>query len=127
MRICFLLILIPIISSCSLFRSSEREQSSGPEGFAPGPVTHEIELSMGRSLDKSALRNQYRDDFKHIRKRANEGVVEAKYHLGVMYLRGIGTRPNRTKAQRWLNEASVEGHRQATQVLIGMLQSAGYK
>lgn len=127
MKFIYTLILVPLCFSCSSWWGGEKKKSEGPPPGTPRPVTHETELSWRRSLDRRALIENYRDDFLHIRKRAHQGVLEAKYHLGVMYLRGIGTRRSREKAQKWLNEASVEGHTQATNVLIGMLQEAGYK
>ena len=127
MKYVYTLILVPLCFSCSSWWTSKVKATGRPAGPAPVPVTHETKLSWQRSLDKRALIENYRDDFLHVRKRAYEGVLEAKYHLGVMYLRGIGTRVNHKKARKWLDEASVEGHKQATQVLIGMLQSAGYK
>jgi len=56
---------------------------------------------------------------------AEAGNAEAQYRLGVMYEKGLGTRPDYGQAMQWYTTAAEQGHAVA-QYTLGMIAWTGY-
>lgn len=52
-------------------------------------------------------------DFEEIRRQAEQGSPENQFHLGYMYLHGIGVTKNPQVAKKWYTHAAEQGHRDA--------------
>ncbi len=80
-----------------------------------------------------ALGHEYRqgdmsdwdEGVKWYRKAAAQGNEEAQYYLGLMILRGTGTRQNPTEAVTWLLKAAEQGNVEA-QVTLGQVYAGEY-
>ena len=57
----------------------------------------------------------YKKAFKILTKASNEGDINAKYNLALMYYQGDGTDINVTKTAELLNQAALGGHKKAIQ------------
>ncbi len=55
---------------------------------------------------------------------AEQGDVDAKYNIGVIYLKGIGVKENHALAAKWLQVAAEQDHKHA-QWLFGMMHQFG--
>ena len=47
--------------------------------------------------------------FEWYQKAANHGLASAQYNLGLFYLHGLGTQPNREMAIQWFKKAAAHG------------------
>lgn len=58
-----------------------------------------------------------------IRKKAEQGDVEAQNNLGDMYFEGTGVSQDYKQALKWLTKATAQGHAGAHKYLAGMYYS----
>ncbi|WP_338813141.1 tetratricopeptide repeat protein [Bernardetia sp. Wsw4-3y2] len=66
----------------------------------------------------------YNEGFKWTKLAAQQGVVEAQYYVGMMYLEGKGTTKNYTEAIKWHKEAIKSNHAEAM-FSLGALYAQG--
>ncbi len=59
-----------------------------------------------------------------LRCRAEQGVAQAQYELGMKYLNGEFPEESHLKGLQWLNQAAKQGHREASYVLDRMALSS---
>ncbi len=55
----------------------------------------------------------YESAFKRFGKLSAKGSAISQYHLGLMYLKGLGVLQDFCRAHLWLNMASSQGHKKA--------------
>ena len=53
---------------------------------------------------------------------ASEGLVDAQFELGVMYLEGVGIEQDDDQALEWIFRASLQGHKQAERLMGQIMQ-----
>ncbi|WP_455210937.1 SPOR domain-containing protein [Kaarinaea lacus] len=73
------------------------------------------------------VRKSYRSAAKWYKKAAEVGYPYAQYNLGVLYLEGKGVKKNKDEAIYWLQIASLQGVKQADQLLEKLGHQAAAK
>lgn len=63
-------------------------------------------------------KGDYSQAIAHLEKAANANHADAAYHLGEMYLNGVGVEANKQTAIRWYKVAAKAGHKQAKRKLF---------
>lgn len=58
--------------------------------------------------------------FRYFSMAAEQGDVESMYRLGLCYEQGLGTESSLEDARKWLNQASLQGHSEASNKLTTM-------
>ncbi len=80
-------------------------------------------LSIGRIfIDGEIIEQDCELGFDCVGVAANMGLAEAQYILGLLYEDGIGTPRNHDMAIAWLSEANNNGHPNALDALISILE-----
>ena len=69
---------------------------------------------------ESLIAGSYNSAFKGFARLSARGSVVSQYHLGLMYLKGIGVLQDFCRAHLWLNVASSRGHKKA-RIQLGKL------
>ena len=62
---------------------------------------------------ESFVDGSYESAFKRFSRLSAKGSVISQYHLGLMYLKGLGVLQDFCRAHLWLNMASSRGHKKA--------------
>jgi len=73
------------------------------------------------------VRKSYRTAAKWYKKAAEVGYPYAQYNLGVLYLEGKGVKKNKDEAIYWLQIASLQGVKQASEILDKLGEQAAPK
>ena len=84
-----------------------------PAGKKKGKeMTEEERNRFNESLSKADAekRTEERTAFEKRLARAGEGSKTAQYDVGMMYLKGTGTEPDRAKAREWLDKSAAQNH-----------------
>ena len=66
---------------------------------------------------ESFVDGSYESAFKRFGRLSAKGSAISQYHLGLMYLKGLGVLQDFCRAHLWLNIASSQGHKSANQQL----------
>ena len=72
-------------------------------------------FSVSDELADAFANNDYHKAFKLLQKAADNGNINAKYNLALMYYRGDGTKQNIQKSLKLLEVAAKKGHTKALQ------------
>jgi TPR repeat protein len=86
-------------------------QPAAPQS-APRALTPAEQAKARAEKDKNAVKQ-----LEFYKKRAEEGSDHAQYELGMRYLDGKGTPPDKKLAREWLAKAAKQGHSQAAKKL----------
>ena len=92
--------------------------------LAESPVDDWYEVTGGDGLNKTDRRiynyafeafiaGSYDSAFKGFSRLSARGSCVSQYHLGLMYLKGMGALQDYCRAHLWLNIASSQGHKKA--------------
>jgi TPR repeat protein len=96
-----------------------------PLHLAVAPLDDWYEVMDGGDLDRTDRRifnyaveafiaGSYGSTFKGFAKLSTKSSLVSQYHLGLMYLKGMGALQDYCYAHLWLNIASSQGHKQAS-------------
>ncbi len=67
----------------------------------------------------------YEKAFEWYQKAADQGSINAQFHLGLMYHKGLGVEANYEKAVEWYQKAVDQGHARARKCLIQIKMENG--
>ena len=96
------------IALCVLFMLNYLVRVSDGTGSSTGIV---FDYLFGGDLAETPTSEQ--EEIDTLRARADQGVAEAQYNLGVMYARGDGVPEDEAEALRWYRLAADQGHADA--------------
>jgi len=85
-----------------------------------GKTNADPEKEYIKAFELETEQNRYEKALFHYEKAAKQGMIEAQYYAGFMYLRGRGTKKNLVKAFYWLEMAAKADHPKAQYLLSQM-------
>ena len=78
-----------------------------------GARLKDIDRKRFNTAVESFVDGSYESAFKRFSRLSAKGSVISQYHLGLMYLKGLGVLQDFCRAHLWLNMASSRGHKKA--------------
>jgi TPR repeat protein len=78
-----------------------------------GAGLKDIDRKQFNTAFESFIEGSYDSAFKRFGRLSAKGSAISQYHLGLMYLKGLGVLQDFCRAHLWLNIASSQGHKKA--------------
>lgn len=78
-----------------------------------GAESTDIDRNQFNKAVASFADGSYQSAFKRFGRLSTKGSTISQYHLGLMYLKGLGVLQDFCRAHLWLNIASSKGHKKA--------------
>ena len=133
--------LASLATAASLLFSFEcvaaRDLEAGINAYSKGrfeqafPILHH-HAGLGNAMARMYLCRLYQQSdgelknadlaYQWCKRAAADGLDEAQFELGVMYLEGVGTEQDDDQALEWIFRASLQGHEQAERLMNEILQ-----